>query len=122
MDQDDNKTVPMIRDARGRFVKGHSGNPGGKPQGAVSKLTQLKEDFFTIYDKLGGMEGLLGWAKEHPTEFYTMLYKLMPRTADADAQVAGLSYEARLRRTVTLTREDQYAVSTCDEFIEEEDT
>ena len=41
------------------------------------------------------MEGLLGWAKEHPTEFYTMLYKLMLGQQTEKPEVAGLSDEAR---------------------------
>lgn len=37
---DDNKEV--IRDLGGRFVKGQSGNPNGRPLGAKSRITKLK--------------------------------------------------------------------------------
>jgi hypothetical protein len=97
MNKDHKETTAMVRDDRGRFIKGYSGNPIGKPRGAVSKLGRLKEDFFGVYNKMGGKNGLFAWAKEHPTEFYTMLYKLLPRTANTDAQVMELSYEERLQ-------------------------
>lgn len=34
----------VIRDNHGRFVKGVSGNPNGRPMGAKNKITVLKQD------------------------------------------------------------------------------
>lgn len=47
---DDNKSVAqlveqplVVRDDKGRFVKGYSGNPAGKPQGIKHRATLIKE-------------------------------------------------------------------------------
>jgi hypothetical protein len=41
------------------FQKGQSGNPAGKPRGAVSACTRAKNDFFKAYFKLGGLKNLM---------------------------------------------------------------
>ena len=40
--KEDSKVLP-IRDEKGRFPKGVSGNPAGRPKGSVSKVTILKQ-------------------------------------------------------------------------------
>ena len=122
MNPEDQKesTVP-VRDAQGRFVKGFSGNPIGKPQGAVSRLTHLKEDFLTVYDEMGGKDGLIVWAKDHPTEFYTMLFKLLPRPVSSVHEVAEISYEERLLQTFLVRKESQDDFSKGDGLEEGED-
>jgi len=44
-----------LRDERGRFLR--SGNPMGKPKGAISKYARLREDFFEAYQQMGGVQG-----------------------------------------------------------------
>jgi hypothetical protein len=87
-----------LRDERGRFLR--SGNLMGKPKGAISKFAQLREDFFKAYREMGGVQGLLTWAKEHQTEFYTMIYKLLPKEIPLSDQGTHLSYEERLKLIV----------------------
>ena len=41
------------------FKKGESGNPRGKPKGAISACTKAKNDFFKAYFKLGGLRNLM---------------------------------------------------------------
>lgn len=84
-----------LRDERGRFLR--SGNPMGKPKGAISKFTQLKEDFLRVYHQMGGIQSLLTWAKEHPSEFYHLIFKLLPKEIALSDQEPLISYEERLR-------------------------
>ena len=39
-----NNSEQAIRSPKGRFVKGHSGNPAGRPPGAANKLLTLARD------------------------------------------------------------------------------
>lgn len=87
-----------LRDEKGRFLR--SGNPMGKPKGAISKFTQLREDFLKAYQQMGGVQGLLKWANEHQTEFYMMIFKLLPKEISPSDQEPLLSYEEMLKLTV----------------------
>jgi hypothetical protein len=85
-----------LRDERGRFLR--SGNPMGKPKGAISKIAQLREDFLKAYQQMGGVQGLLTWAKGHQTEFYMMIYKLLPKEIPfSDQGPIDLTYDERLK-------------------------
>ena len=87
-----------LRDERGRFLR--SGNPMGKPKGAISKFAQLREDFLKAYQQMGGVQGLLTWAKEHQTEFYMMIFRLLPKDKEipfSDHGRIDLTYEERLK-------------------------
>lgn len=68
----------MERDAKGRIVKG----AGGRPKGTPNKLTvKAKEAFQMAFDNLGGVEGMVKWAKADPDNlkvFYTLYSKLIP--------------------------------------------
>jgi len=70
----------------------------GKPKGAITKFARLREDFFKAYRQMGGVQGLLSWAKDHPSEFYMMIFRMLPKTDSLlDTETATLSYEERLR-------------------------
>jgi hypothetical protein len=65
------------------FVKGQSGNPAGKPKGAVSKSTALLKDaILRAAEQAGGQEGLVGYlttqAAENPGPFMSLLGKVLP--------------------------------------------
>ena len=87
-----------LRDERGRFLR--SGNPMGKPRGAISKYARLRGDFFRAYRQMGGVQGLLAWAKGHQTEFYMMIFRLLPKDKEipfSDQGPIDLTYEERLK-------------------------
>jgi hypothetical protein len=86
-----------FRDEKGRFLR--SGNPLGKPKGAITKFARLRGDFLKAYRQMGGVQGLLTWAKEHPSEFYMMIFKLLPKDREIPFldQARVLTYEERLK-------------------------
>jgi len=92
------KEARPLRDSQGKFLKGSSGNLAGKPRGTISRLARLREDFIRTYEEMGGVQGLTAWAKKNPEQFYSFIYRMIPK-ADAFLEIhtASLSYEERLR-------------------------
>ncbi len=73
------------------FKKGQSGNPKGKPKGAISRCTKAKADYFEIYEKLGGYKALLKYMQQNkglwPDFYFKVLPGLMPKKeAGADGK------------------------------------
>ena len=63
------------------FAKGHKLAKGRK-SGSKNQITTLKQAFFDVFDKLGGVQGLHEWAdkSDENTEcFYKMMSKMLPR-------------------------------------------
>lgn len=80
------------------FQPGQSGNPAGKPRGAVNKINRaLKEAFLLTFENLGGADGLTEWARENKTEFYKLSAKLLPQEMRAEVDV-NVSLEDALER------------------------
>jgi hypothetical protein len=45
-----------------------------------NRLTiDVKKAFFDAFGRLGGLEALVAWGRDNPTDFYKLLAKLMPR-------------------------------------------
>jgi len=64
--------------------------PGpGRPRGSKNKLTEIKDEFLSAYNFIGGLGALTTWAKEEKnrTEFYKMLTKLFPREIKAEINI-----------------------------------
>jgi hypothetical protein len=81
------------------FKKGQSGNPKGKPKGAVCKFTTLKAAFLNVFERTGGEDGLLEWvnaSNRNKAAFYQWITKMLPadvnigNTPDADGKVNAL--------------------------------
>ena len=61
--------------ASGRFKPGE----GGRPKGAVNKITRsAREAFQFAFDELGGAEALKAWAVANPTDFFKLYSRLIP--------------------------------------------
>ena len=68
------------------FKPGESGNPNGKPKGAVNVLTKtVKERVTEVFNELQSdpTANMLSWAKTEPTEFYKIAAKLIPAEINA---------------------------------------
>jgi hypothetical protein len=61
---------------------------GGRRPGSLNKTTvAVKEAFRAAFDELGGVEALVGWARENETQFYQLYSKLIP--TEIDATISG---------------------------------
>lgn len=80
------------------FAKGQSGNPNGRPQGAVNKVSRTaKENFAQAFDALGGMEGMVEWAKSDPDNlktFYSLYARLIPTEVAGSLVVPSVTINA----------------------------
>lgn len=71
------------------FDKGKSGNPNGKPKGAVNKFTATVKDVFTnVFTELqeDSEVNLKSWGKNNPTDFYKLCAKLIPTAVDVTSK------------------------------------
>ena len=79
-----------VTEHNGKFAVGNPGGPG-RPKGVPNKTTQLAKNVISqAADKLGGMERLVEWAREHPANeraFWTTIYpKVLPLQINAEIE------------------------------------
>jgi len=69
----------------GEYVK--KGGPG-RPVGSRNKIRgDLRADLMTVFERLGGVEGMVAWANEsnaNKGQFYKMLTSIIPKQLEAD--------------------------------------
>lgn len=53
-------------------------NPNGRPKGSKNKFTTLKQSFLNVFERMGGDDALLAFAKTHKPTFYQMVTRLFP--------------------------------------------
>ena len=72
----------------GKFLK--SGGPG-RPMGSLNKVpANLRDDLITVYEKLGGIQGMVEWAKAKEGNralFYRILASTLPRQIAVSARL-----------------------------------
>ena len=75
------------------FKKGQSGNPKGKPPGALGACTKVKNDYFKVYEKLGGYKGFLKYLLSNralwPDYYLKVLPMLMPKRTELQGNISG---------------------------------
>ncbi len=77
-----------MRDERGRWASGQSGNPNGRPRGTPNRTTaSLKEALLNAFDEAGGEGWLVALARSDPRTFAGLLGRLIPR--EVQAQIEG---------------------------------
>ncbi len=96
------------RNKTGKFKAGKSGNPNGRPKGSKDKFTELKDSFLEAFDRLGGIDGLVEWAKKsnnNRSQFYQMITKLLPRDINLNPPgdftfIIGKDYKPKVRKGI----------------------
>jgi hypothetical protein len=88
MKKRDHRATPT-QCVKGRFPKGVSGNPAGKPKGAVAHFTKLKDELQIAFEETGGRAALVKWAKKHPTDFYKIIAHLLPKSIELSGPDGG---------------------------------
>ena len=71
------------------FVKGKSGNPAGRPQGAISPYTAtVKETVLRVFQELQAdpKHDLQAFARKYPKDFYIIASKLIPTEVKAEVR------------------------------------
>lgn len=78
------------------FNKGKSGNSKGRPIGAVNKTTATaKQAFQLAFDELGGVNGLVAWAKSDPDNLatlYTLYARLIPTDTNVNVKTVDVEF------------------------------
>jgi len=85
------------------FKPGQSGNPKGKPKGAVCKFTTLKAAFLSVFERTGGEDGLLEWvnaSNHNKAAFYQWITKMLPADLNLSGQ-DGAPIRVRLEKVIT---------------------
>lgn len=68
-----------VKDARGCWVPGASGNPAGKPKGAISKINRsIKDMILGALEDAGGRDYLARQAEQNPVAFMGLVGRVLP--------------------------------------------
>lgn len=60
---------------------------GGRKKGTPNKITgSMKQALHTVFEKRGGIQALLDWSNDEPTEFYKGCFKLIPQEIAIDPE------------------------------------
>ncbi len=58
---------------------------GGRQKGTPNKTTKAVKDALSeCFDKMGGVESLMKWGNDNPTEFYKLWVKMLPTEIKAE--------------------------------------
>ena len=72
-------------------IKNLKGSKGGRPKGSLNKIPgSLQQDMIKCYERLGGLDGLVRWAKRTPSNrerFYGWCIGLLPKQIDIQSHV-----------------------------------
>lgn len=67
---------------------------GGREKGTPNKLgATAKENIANVFTRLGGVQAMVKWAAENPTQFYNLYGKLLPLQVAGDPDGAPVKVE-----------------------------
>lgn len=72
-----------------KFQKGNK----GRPKGTKSRFTTLKASFLTVYERIGGVDGLEAWVNESRLNrrlFYQWITRLLPQEQQHSGEIAHI--------------------------------
>lgn len=60
---------------------------GGRKKGTPNKISgTVKANVVAVFDRIGGVDGMVEWANENKTEFYRLYGKLMPTEVEGPGE------------------------------------
>lgn len=70
------------------MAKGGRRPGAGRKEGTPNKLSgTAKENVLAVFLRLGGIDAMVKWGKENPTDFYRLYARLIPQQIDVEANV-----------------------------------
>lgn len=82
---------PVARLQRANAARRAAGLPIGRPKGTPNTLTAVVRGALThAFHALGGHEAFAAWAREHPSQFYGLLLKGVPKEREANTIGTGV--------------------------------
>lgn len=67
--------------------KGGARPGAGRKQGVPNRLSAtVKDNIIEVFEGVGGVDAMTGWAKENPTQFFNLYAKLLPLTVAGDSK------------------------------------
>ena len=97
-----------MKDNHGRFVKGTSGNPNGRPKGGKNELSEaLLADIVTHW-KENGMDAIERTHKEQPAIYLKIVASLIPKDIEYSEKVSTRELTENEIRCYNRILEDEY--------------
>jgi hypothetical protein len=64
---------------------------GGRTKGTPNRLTtSIKEALLETFDRRGGTQALLDWSNDHPSDFYALVGRLIPKEPSVESSAVTI--------------------------------